>query len=98
MADHANDFSSLPPEYQEVLRHAREIHGIEITPLQELKGGRTEACLYLVSVTPANAKKIEHFILKLDHKSKKTDLDELKRHQSALSKAPSDFARQGDMR
>ena len=48
----ADDFSSLPSEYQDVLRLAQDTHNIDLTPLQELKGGRTGAYLYLVSGSP----------------------------------------------
>ena len=87
MADIANDFRSRPPAYQEILRLAQETHGMKVTPLQELKGGRTGACLYLVSVTASDAEKVQHLVLKLDHQSKKTDLDELKRHHTAQNQA-----------
>jgi predicted ATPase len=100
MSKLADDFSSLPPEYQDVLRLAQDRHNIEVVPLQELKGGRTGAHLYLVSVSSAGADQgqhpgghLRHFVLKLDHKSKKTKMDELERHQTALSQAPPEFAR-----
>jgi predicted ATPase len=100
MSELAADFSSLPAEYQDVLRLAQDTHKIEVTPLQELKGGRTGARLYLVSVSSPDSDPVQrpvghlrHFVLKLDRKSKKTKMDELKRHSTALSQAPSGFAR-----
>ncbi len=74
MSELAIDFSSLPPEYQDVLRLAQDTHNIGVTPLQELKGGRTGAHLYLVSVASADSDPVRHLVLKLDHKSKKTNL------------------------
>lgn len=44
----AAPFTSLPPEYQAVIRLAREQHGISITPRQELVGGWVKAAVYLV--------------------------------------------------
>ena len=93
MAGLAEDFKSLPPEYQNVLRLAQDTHSIDVTPLQEIKGGRTGAYLYLVSVASSEPEKIQHFVLKLDHKNEKTKIDELKRHSTVLSQAPQDFAR-----
>ncbi len=93
MSELAIDFSSLPAQFQDVLRLAQDTHNIEVTPLQELKGGRTGAGLYLVSVSSPASDQVEHFVLKLDHKSKKTKMDELERHRAALSQAPPEFAR-----
>lgn len=100
MSELADDFSSLPPEYQDVLRLAQDTHNIEVIPLQELKGGRAGAYLYLVSVSSPVSDQVQHpvgylrhFVLKLDHKSKKTKMDELERHRTALSQAPPGFAR-----
>jgi len=92
MAPLSDNFSSLPPEYQDVLSLAQETYNIEITPLEELKGGRTGAYLYLVSVTSSGSDRIQHLVLKLDHKSKKTEIDELQRHHKALNQAPKEFA------
>jgi hypothetical protein len=73
MSELAADFSSLPAEYQDVLRLAQDTHKIEVTPLQELKGGRTGARLYLVSVSSPDSDPVQrpvghlrHFVLKLD--------------------------------
>jgi predicted ATPase len=86
-------FSALPPEFMNVLRSAQEKFDIEITPLQELKGGRTGAFLFLVSVSWLQSnKKVEHLILKLDHKDKKSNMDELERHRSAFNQAPPEFS------
>jgi hypothetical protein len=48
--------------------------------LDELKGGRTGALLYLVSVAPAGARKVRHLVLKLDHIPKRDAPDESGRH------------------
>ena len=92
MSELSVDFSILPSDYQNVLRLAQDEHGIKVTPLQELKGGRTGAYLYLVSVASGDSNRLQHFVLKLDHKSKKTNIDELQRHRKALESAPKDFA------
>jgi predicted ATPase len=90
----AVEFSSLPSEYQSVLSLAQERHNIKVTPLEELKGGRTGARLYLVSVSTPAAGPVKHFVLKLDHINPKARSDEGSRHSQALSQAPPDFARQ----
>ena len=36
-------FDTLPPEYQAALEQAQERYQIQITPLQELRGGQTGA-------------------------------------------------------
>jgi hypothetical protein len=43
MIDLSNNFKSLPSEFQNIIRQAQDEHNIEITLLQELKGGRTGA-------------------------------------------------------
>ena len=93
MTELAKDFISLPSEYQEVLLLAQDMNNIQISPLQELKGGRTGACLYLVSVSSPGSNQLQHLILKVDHKNKKAISDELERHSIALSQAPSEVAR-----
>jgi predicted ATPase len=90
----AAGFDSLPPAYQGVLSLAQAQHNIGITPLQELKGGRTAARLYLVSVSRPEADPVEHLVLKLDRVNPKARSDEVARHDLALSQAPSDFSRQ----
>ncbi len=92
MAASLNHFSSIPTEYQNVLRLAQDKFNIEIIPLLELKGGRTGAYLFLVSVSFLQSSKVQHLILKLDHKSKKSKVDELKRHSNAFKEAPAEFA------
>ena len=63
MAKLSEDFGSIPPEYQDVLRLAQETHNIKVTPLQQLKGGGTGACLYQVGITSSNSDEVEHFVL-----------------------------------
>lgn len=86
-----DSFKTLPIDFQNLLRLAQDTHNIEITPLQELKGGRTGAYLFLVSVTILQSNKVQHFILKLDRKSKKTKMDELERHSTAIKQSPGSF-------
>ncbi len=93
MTEFHKNFKSLPDDFQNLLRLAQEKLNIEITPLQELKGGRTGAHLFLVSVSLLQSNRIDHLILKLDHKSKKTKIDELERHTLAVKEAPEKFAR-----
>jgi hypothetical protein len=102
--DLSADFKDLPTDYQRVLSLAQERHSIKITPLEELKGGRTGARLYLVSVssaTPANGSApgetrdaVQHFVLKVDRINPKAKTDEMTRHALAVHRAPSDFAAQ----
>jgi predicted ATPase len=93
LAEFHNNFKSLPDDFQNLLRLAQEKLKIEVTPLQELKGGRTGAYLFLVSVSRLPSNRIDHLILKLDHKSKKTKMDELERHNLAIKEAPEEFVR-----
>ncbi len=88
------DFTKLPPEYQHLLQLAKETHRLEVSPLQELKGGRTGAFLYLVSVAVGDSRKVEHFVLKLDRVKKSVKPTESERHRLALSQAPTAFAGQ----
>ena len=92
MIELANEFKTLPPDYQKVLQLAQETHKIKVTPLQELKGGQTGANLFLVSVSLPNSKKVQHLVLKLDHKNTKTEMDELERHRTAVNDASVEFA------
>ena len=92
MAESLDHFSNIPAEYQNVIRIAQEKFNIEVIPLLELKGGRTGAYLFLVSVSFLQSNKVQHLILKLDHKSKKSKADELKRHSTAIKEAPPEFA------
>jgi predicted ATPase/Tfp pilus assembly protein PilF len=88
------DFGSLPLEYQNVLRLAQEQHNLQVTPLEELKGGRTGARLYLVSVSTPVRDPVQHIVLKLDRVNSQVRSDETTRHGLALSQAPPGFARQ----
>jgi predicted ATPase len=87
------EFRSLPSEYQDALCLAQEQHNIQVTPLEELKGGRTGARLYLVSVSAPGGDRVEHLVLKLDRLNPLAIPDEPTRHGMALSHAPPDFAR-----
>jgi predicted ATPase len=89
----AEEFTTLQPDYQKVLQIAQESHRIRITPLLELKGGHTGANLFLVSVNSSDSEKLQHLILKLNHKSTKTRLDELERHETAIKEASAGFSR-----
>ncbi len=88
-----DNFKTLPPEFIDLLQLAQDVLNIEIIPLQELKGGRTGAYLFLVSVTNPDTNQVRHLILKLDRKSKKSKSDELERHSMAFRQAPLEFAR-----
>jgi predicted ATPase len=93
MTQLATGFSSLPPEYQEVIRLAQEKLGIIVSPLQELLGGWSGAAVYLVSVSFLGSNRVEHYVLKLDRKNPKARSDEIVRHQQAHDSAPAEFAR-----
>jgi predicted ATPase/class 3 adenylate cyclase len=88
------NFENLPPEYQQLLRLAREKHSLDITPLQALTGGRTGAFVYLVSVTVGDSRQLEHFVVKFDRVNPKAKPTEVERHRMALSQAPAPFASQ----
>jgi predicted ATPase len=92
MAESLEHFSTIPAEYQNVLRLAQDKFNIEVIPLMELKGGRTGAYLFLVSVSLLQSSKVQHLILKLDHKSERSKADELERHSLAIKEAPPEFA------
>ncbi len=92
MTEIADGFHTLPPEFKKVLHSAQERHNIKVTPLQELKGGQTGAALYLVSVSDLSSNKVQHLVLKLDHKGTKSRMDELTRHRTAVDKAPPEFS------
>jgi hypothetical protein len=70
--------------------------------LDELKGGRTGALLYLVSLAPLSfggiapeaGQPVRHLVLKLDHISHRAAPDEIEQHRRVLSLTPPDFARQ----
>jgi predicted ATPase len=86
-------FQSLPVEYQRVLQLAQEQYQISVVPLQTLVGGWSGAMVFLVSVTHQANQRVEHCILKLDHKNAKARSDEVSRHATAQSKSPASFAR-----
>lgn len=88
------NFDTLPAEYQYLLQLAKEKNQLEVAPLDELKGGRTGAYLYLVSVFIGDSHHVEHFILKFDHVGGATRQTEKERHHNALSHAPKNFAAQ----
>jgi predicted ATPase len=88
------NFDTLPPEYQYLLQLAKEKNQLEVAPLDELKGGRTGAYLYLASVFIGDSHHVEHFILKFDHVGGATRQTEKERHHNALSHAPKNFAAQ----
>src|SRR5512143_764542 len=87
-------FQSLPDEYQHVIRLAQDIYKITVAPLQLLVGGWSGAVVYLVSVSSNETRQVEHCILKLDRKSKYAESDEVTRHNTVMSKATPEFARQ----
>ena len=89
----ADGFLSLPPDFQQVIQLSQEQHNIAVTPLQQLSGGSSGALIYLVSVAAEASGPVQHFILKLDHKSKNSKSDEVSRHAAAQTKSPPEFAR-----
>src|SRR5512143_4005709 len=88
------DFQSLPEEYQHVIQLAQDQYKITVAPLQLLVGGWSGAVVYLVSVSANDTKRVEHCILKLDHKGKSAKSDEVTRHNTVMSKSTSEFARE----
>jgi hypothetical protein len=88
------NFDQLPPEYQVLLQLAKEKYQLDVAPLDELKGGRTGAFLYLVSAFIGDSHSVEHFIVKFDHTTETTRQTERERHRHALSEAPKGFAAQ----
>ena len=93
MSKLADGFLSLPPDFQQVIQLSQEQHNIAVTPLQQLSGGWSGALIYLVSVAAEASGPVQHFILKLDHKSKNSKSDEVSRHAAAQTKSPPEFAR-----
>jgi hypothetical protein len=93
MPELAGEFQSLPLEYQDLIRLAQDRHNITITPLQKIVGGWSGAIVFLVSVATEATKRVEHLILKLDHKGKSSKSDEVTRHHMAVSNSPPDFVR-----
>ncbi len=94
MSELATQFRSLPAAYQGVIQLAQDQHQISVTPLQELVGGFSGAAVYLVSVAFNDSRRVEHLILKVDRKKKRSHSDEIVRHNLARGKSPPEFARQ----
>src|ERR1051325_8441032 len=90
----SSNFDKLPPEYQVLLQLAKEQHQLDVAPLDELRGGRTGAYLYLVSAAVGDSRHVEHFIVKFDHVGATTRQTEKERHRRALNEAPKGFAAQ----
>lgn len=63
------DKGALPEEYQRSLALAQEWFSIEISLLEELKGGRAGAWLALVSVATTESWEVRLVVLKLDRAS-----------------------------
>jgi len=93
MSEVTTGFQSLPEEFQKVIRLAQENYGITVAPLQLLVGGWSGAVVYLVSVAWNESGRVEHCILKLDHKSKAAKSDEVTRHNTVVEKSTPEFAR-----
>jgi hypothetical protein len=87
------DFQSLPEEFQHIIRLAQDTNKITVAPLQLLVGGWSGAVVYLVSVSSNDTNRVEHCILKLDRKGKNAKSDEVTRHNTVMSKATPEFAR-----
>lgn len=94
MSELTASFESLPEEYRRVLVLAQDQYQIQVAPLQTLVGGWSGAMVFLVSVSWNESKRVEHWILKLDRKSKTARSDEVTRHNTVVEKSPPDFARQ----
>ncbi|MCJ2531128.1 MAG: AAA family ATPase [Candidatus Thermoplasmatota archaeon] len=92
MPELAPEFEELPEHLQEALREALARHGLRVTPLSRLGGGRSGAYLYLASASRANAPRLEHLILKLDRRNPYGP-GEVERHRMARTAAPVPFAR-----
>jgi predicted ATPase len=86
------DFSALPPEYQNLLRLAKEKHHLDVVPLQALSGGQTGAFLYLVSVSAGDLTRVGHLVVKFDRVNERGKQSEVERHHLALGQAPPTFA------
>jgi len=83
----------LPVEYQKVLERTQEQHKIDVLLLDQLKGGRTAARLYLASVTKEGDSQLRHLVLKIDQVHESYEQTENIRHKLAISQAPRDFSR-----
>ena len=93
MSEATIDFQSLPDEYQDVICLAQDTYKISVIPLQILVGGWSGALVYLVSVSTAANQRVEHCILKLDHKNPKAHSDEVTRHNTVINLSPPEFTR-----
>jgi predicted ATPase/class 3 adenylate cyclase len=93
MPEPTTDFQSLPEDYQLVIRLAQDQYKITIAPLQLLVGGWSGAVVYLVSVASNETGRVEHCILKLDHKGKSAKSDEVTRHNTVINKSVPAFGR-----
>jgi predicted ATPase len=94
MPELTTDFQSLPEDFQHIIRLAQDTNEITVAPLQLLVGGWSGAVVYLVSVSTNETKRVEHCILKLDRKGKNAKSDEVTRHNTVMSKATPEFARE----
>lgn len=74
----------------------QERYRFQIKPLQKLKGGKSGALLYLISVSFFDSNKTEHLVLKLDTPIQWDDVKytEAERHRTALTQAPPDFVQE----
>jgi predicted ATPase/DNA-binding SARP family transcriptional activator len=88
------DIQELPAAYRRLLDLAQERFQIEILLLERLKGGRTGAQLYLISVAPQASCQVRHLILKLDRIPPRAKADEIEKHKQAQDLAPPAFAHQ----
>lgn len=86
------EIESLPIEYRQLLELAGESLSLDFLLLDELSGGRTDAHVYLASVTPQGETIPQHLILKLDRLPTVAAPDEIERHRQARELAPSEFA------
>ncbi|MFN2160368.1 MAG: hypothetical protein ACK2TW_10485 [Anaerolineales bacterium] len=86
------EIDPLPPDYQKVLTYAQQLHNIDVVLLEQLKGGRTAAHLYLASVTQEREQQLKHFVLKIDRIQKYADQSEITLHKLASEQAPGDFS------
>jgi hypothetical protein len=93
MPEVTTNFQSLPEEFQQVIRLAQENYRITVAPLQLLVGGWSGAVVYLVSVAWNEINRVEHCILKLDHKGRSAKSDEVTRHNTVMDKSTPEFAR-----
>jgi len=92
MSELTVNFQSLPAEYQHLIQLAEDQYKITIAPLQLLVGGWSGAFVYLVSISVNETRRVEHCILKLDHKGGSARSDEVTRHTTVTNKSATDFA------